>query len=190
MKEKNIFIGFLIFLILILSGYLIYDKVMNKEKLLDCPKTEKPKCKACDKKIKTEIGNNISVNYNDEYAEMIYIKKLESGENEHQNIKSFTLPIENQKIDNIQILTGSISKDVTEAAFIILDDGSVKYAYLNDKVPAETKEDINIELFEPLKDMKVKKINSVEYKEVDGKGKTNLNIVLKDDSPKQLEIDS
>ncbi len=190
MKEKNIFIGFLIFLILILSGYLIYDKVMNKEKLLDCPKAEKQQCEECNKKIKSVTGNKISVNYNDEYAEMNYIKTLESGNNEHQTIKNFTIPLENQKVENINVLTGNISKDVVEAAFIIFEDGTVKYAYLNDKVPAETKEDVSIELFEPLKDLEVKKINSIEYKEEEKKGKTICDIVLKDGTPKKIEIES
>lgn len=190
MKEKNIFIGFLIFLILVLSGYLIYDKIINKEKLLDCPKAEKEKCEKCDKKIKVKNGNDILVNYNDEYAELVYIKKTESEDNEHKSIKTFAIPLENQKIEDINILTGSISKNVKEAAFIILDDGTVKYAYLNNNVPAETKEDVSIQLFEPLKDLEVKKINKIEYKEEDNKSKTTCDIVLKDGTPKQIEIEN
>lgn len=187
MKDGKILLIMSLTLLTILSGYLVYDNFLKDKDELKCPKPEEKKCVECDDKIKTEIGNTISVNYTKSSAQFIYINKLENGNNEHVTIKKFEIPVENEKIKGVKIINGQITEKITEAAFIIFEDGKVKYAYTSNQLSKESAGEVNIENFEPLEGIEISKINNIKYKKENGEGKTICDIVLKDGTKKTIK---
>lgn len=52
-KSSNVILTILIFLLLALGGFIVYDKLLKMEDVVKCPKCEEKECQQCDKCEKT-----------------------------------------------------------------------------------------------------------------------------------------
>lgn len=158
MKLRNIIIVVLTIILLGLLSFICYDKFIKKEEKIEC--IECQKCQECEKCPEAEdnssegndygfsAGKFMSITYDENRFSLV---ELNCHDELNQKTLCFTTKeLTDMKISNAQIMSGIITNAEDECAIIVMEDGSVYWAYFGD-----TDEKLHFRQIDLLKNYKI-----------------------------------
>jgi len=149
------------------------EEISQKEQVVTPEKTE----------VKYSTGHYASIVYTEEYA--YYVETVYSeGSNE---LIGFEVDLGGKKIKEAQIMNGVMSTDAAESAVFIMEDNTVKIAYITQPLDNTEKRELRFIDYEPLEGVKVSKINKITSSVGHPGAKTICDVILVDGTNKIIE---